>query len=384
MKKYEKLLNYFFNASKLTIAYIIVCCKRKQNDDSTVLIGGHKGLRYDDNSRVFYEYLEKTKKYKCYWVCDRNMCDSERERIVGEYLEKATIKTYVEYLSSTFVVYSHSLSTDIAPLANRLLRRKRPFLVNVSHGVEGLKKIEDLSKLEYSDIHLAASNFEKQIKIKNWNIPNSSVYNIGYPRFDLLSTRSYPNKVKNILIMYTWREWLSDGKEFENNYAEHLVSIISNLKFIEYCKDNQIILHYILHPFVDLKNMNLVEANDVVRLYTGDISGLISKCDLLVTDYSSVAWDFVYSNKPVLFNQYDYELYQLKRGSYFDMDKQLGELRYTDSNKLIDAIMSQDVLGSKCESRIESLRFKHFSKVDNKNCQRLLKTIEELKYGIDE
>ena len=59
---------------------------------------------------------------------------------------------------------------------------------------------------------------------------------------------------------------------------------------------------------------------------------------MLITDYSSVCWDVCYLDKPVLFYQFDYDMYMQAHGSYLDMEHELFGERYTEYEKLIDGI----------------------------------------------
>ena len=62
------------------------------------------------------------------------------------------------------------------------------------------------------------------------------------------------------------------------------------------------------------------------------------KCSMLITDYSSVSWDVHYLAKPVLFYQFDYDLYQQANGSYIDMTRDLFGDRCLDQECLVKNI----------------------------------------------
>ncbi|MFC1882017.1 CDP-glycerol glycerophosphotransferase family protein [Thermodesulfobacteriota bacterium] len=73
--------------------------------------------------------------------------------------------------------------------------------------------------------------------------------------------------------------------------------------------ENKIFVIFKIHPWrelpVDFKNLNnLVKYRD-----TGDVYPLLPLIDLLVTDYSSIFFDFLYLNKPIVFFPYDYDKY---------------------------------------------------------------------------
>lgn len=69
-----------------------------------------------------------------------------------------------------------------------------------------------------------------------------------------------------------------------------------------------------------------------------DINELLLITDILITDYSSVIFDYALLNKPVIYFAYDYEEYQQNRGLYFDFDDYIyGSIAKT-SNELVEAI----------------------------------------------
>src|SRR5699024_6201365 len=97
---------------------------------------------------------------------------------------------------------------------------------------------------------------------------------------------------------------------------------------------------------------------------------LLMRSSLLITDYSSVAWDFYYLKKPVAFFQFDYATYEELQGSYIDLKKDLFGEKFTDADTLIKAIKAYiakdfklDVTFNKT-SRIRYLTFMVIKSVD--------------------
>ena len=77
----------------------------------------------------------------------------------------------------------------------------------------------------------------------------------------------------------------------------------------DFAVENRIVIVFKIHPWrelpVDFKNMkNLIKYSD-----SGDVYPLLPLIDLLITDYSSIFFDFLYLNKPIIFFPYDYEKY---------------------------------------------------------------------------
>lgn len=75
-----------------------------------------------------------------------------------------------------------------------------------------------------------------------------------------------------------------------------------------------------------------------------DINELLLITDILITDYSSVIFDYALLDKPVIYFAYDYEEYQHDRGLYFDFDDYIyGKVAKT-SSELIEAIKDDEIM----------------------------------------
>ena len=91
-----------------------------------------------------------------------------------------------------------------------------------------------------------------------------------------------------------------------------------------------------------------------------DINELLLITDVLITDYSSVIFDYALLNKPVVYFVYDYDVYQQDRGLYFELEDYIyGDIAKT-SEELIDAIQNAKVL----EAKRETFMKKFMSKCD--------------------
>ena len=96
-----------------------------------------------------------------------------------------------------------------------------------------------------------------------------------------------------------------------------------------------------------------------------DISELYLISDILITDYSSVFFDYGNLKRPVLFFTYDLEKYRdMLRGFYLDIEKDVpGPLLYT-SDEVIDAIENIDKINEKYKQRYEEF-YERFCSVDD-------------------
>lgn len=67
-----------------------------------------------------------------------------------------------------------------------------------------------------------------------------------------------------------------------------------------------------------------------------DLNELIQASDILISDYSSVIFDYSLTEKPIFIFSYDYTEYSQRRGMYFNIEDELLSSRYVDNlSKLI-------------------------------------------------
>jgi len=104
-----------------------------------------------------------------------------------------------------------------------------------------------------------------------------------------------------------------------------------------------------------------------------DVQTLMREANILVTDYSSVSFDFLYLNKPIIFFQPDKEKYLIDRGSYIDLDNELFGLKARTIDELIEHLLwlSNKENFTQCVDHEELYRQKYFTFFDHSNCIRV-------------
>lgn len=182
------------------------------------------------------------------------------------------------------------------------------------------KKVEFQSKVNNWDYVSVPSNYMKD-KAQNAFNADVKTINAGFPRNDMIfealnyteetkKKLNIPSNKKVILYAPTWRE----GKSSDINL---------DIDFMQKILDDQYILliraHYMVNSNMDIRKnypfaMNVSDYPSIEELYT------IS--DVLITDYSSVMFDYAYLKRPMIFYAYDLEKYlHGERGVYLDYEK---------------------------------------------------------------
>ena len=159
----------------------------------------------------------------------------------------------------------------------------------------------------------------------------------GMPRYDELVDKSK----KQIMFAPTWTPALRDaGKNFKyTSYFETYSKILADERLQDTARRNGYKLAMFLHPML-ARHTDEFETNDVVVAYNSlkdsNYVTMMSESNLMVTDYSSVHFDFAYMRKPVIYYQ-DPRLTPWREHSFKYEEWGFGEVCYTPED-LIDIL----------------------------------------------
>ena len=187
--------------------------------------------------------------------------------------------------------------------------------------------------------------------------------------------------------MPTWRNWIkSENLKIEDTeYFKNIIGLLTDEKLNDFLKKQGIILNLYIHQLMHdyLGNFGNIGLGENVKLLPKDaeITKELMKAKILITDYSSVAYDFYYLNKPIIFFQFDKEEYMSKVGSYVDLDNELfGKGAYTVDECVKDIIEISDnnfKYDEQTEKKSENLKEKFLKYTDKDNCKRVYELITE-------
>jgi glycosyltransferase involved in cell wall biosynthesis len=350
------------------------------------LIGGASGRAYTDNSAAFHAYLVNSHpEINVFWVANKNCRDIDKISSVGPILYKRTIKLLYYLVLAEVLIVSHSKS-DIYPYHAKMF--KNVLKVYLGHGVNGFKKITRKGKFKTLnqdfDLFLANSAYEKSL-IKTWNVDAEKIVVTGSPRNDQLFRIQTINKRSNekvILYTPTWREWIdNDQNEFERfktEFAKMVQDSNLNELLTQHGYKIYLFLHIDLHKHYETL-INDYDAQGFIMLPLNiELQEYIVLSDLLITDYSSVAWDFILLNKPVIFYQFDLDLFEIYRGSYINMRSDLFGPSAYDLQGLTEIIrdhIDHNSIIRDYGEKMNEWKDKMFIYYDQNNCKRVAQEI---------
>lgn len=282
---------------------------------------------FSDNPRALCDYINSlTQKYKITWAVD----EVNDEFNIAQY-KKLSLREIWEFLRSKYIVTSHGYHLPI--------KAKNQVFVNLWHGMP-LKALSHVRKdgiLLYSSdddnyYFIATSAVMRNAIAASFNQDPRRIFVTGQPRNDKLFRSSRKNLEKlldidlddyNKIIFF-----LPTFRRSEDEVNGDLISYNLNLPdfdrevFSRFLKANQILLIAKFHPFEEsiakshfkkMENVRLITAEMLQRNFM-DLYDILSCADVLITDYSSVFFDFLLLNKPIIFVVPDLDEYRARRG----------------------------------------------------------------------
>jgi CDP-glycerol glycerophosphotransferase (TagB/SpsB family) len=248
-------------------------------------------------------------------------------------------------LKSKIFIFDH---TPINKICRLLIRQKCIKSIQIWHGIP-LKRIGNF--IDYNrdnfDLFIATSNFTLEIFKSVFSFNDSLILN--YPRNDVFFSKISDNRelvlvnndiynlvlktnLKILVYMPTWRE---------NSFKSNPLNLT---KFNEFLVKNDFLLIIKMHPFlsvdsyfVGIDSEFLIKGNFTNIIFypsSDDIYPILPLTNLLITDYSSVAFDYLLTDNPQIFFIYDKDEYCQSRGKFMiDFDNNLaGDLTNNQSD----------------------------------------------------
>ena len=358
--------------------------------NNKIVFSNFSGKGYGDNSKYILEEINK-RKLKCdlVWVL-KDKKDKEALPLNVRYVKYNSIKYFYDMCTAKVWVDNHRKIIDFN-------KRKEQYYIQTWHGGIAFKKIEKdaedsldqnyikQAKHDSQMIDLMVSNSTfctKMFKKAFWY--NGEILECGSPRNDILINNEIyksknikdklkiSNDIKIILYAPTFRK--DEGIKYYNINFEKLVKELNE----KYNKEWIVLLR--LHPNIAHKSKELCEkaSNNIIDVSNyGDMYELMLISDILITDYSSVMFEFSFASKPVFLYANDLDEYIKDRGFYFDYN----DLPYTIANnneELINNITNfdNDIYQIKLKEFFDKIGLKETGKASKEVVNVIEKEIE--------
>jgi len=370
------------------VPFLKLCFYIFTNKKENIWLISERGNEARDNGYFLYNYIKNQRKdIRVKYIISKDSPDYNK--ICKDDVVIYRSKEHYKYVAkSKYLISTHLVGFSPNTMAYLLIRKlnlnKKSKVISLKHGItkDYIPRLH--VKKNNFDLVISASKIEYDYMKKVYEYAEHQIKYTGFARFDTLGNSQSKNQ---ILIMPTWRRFLSNIKtdeEFKKTeFYEKYNSLLNNEKLCCYLKEKNINVifypHYEMQKFVncfEVKNSNVI----IASINSYDVQDLLNKSKLLVTDYSSVFFDFGYTLKPCIYYHFDYDKYRkihYSEGYFSYKNDGFGEILEDEKelvNKIIYYVDNNFMVEKEFEKRIK----KFFPIIDNNNCKRIVNEIEKL------
>lgn len=345
-----------------------------------------RGNDAQDNGFIFFKYIiEEHKDINITYLINKRSVDYKKVADLGKCVQFGSLKHFLLAIGVPVKISSQLFGyapwVQMATYFRRNVTRDKHIFLQ--HGI-----IKNAHEGLYGDVCKSLDLFVCGAKPEYDFIYNTFHYLNGVPQYTGLAR--YDNLLnqrakKQILIMPTWRTKLvgiNDSSFLESVFFINWQSLISDSRFIDDCKKNGFDIIFYLHYELQ-KYSHLFHANEIVKIVNyGEktVQQLLMESSLLITDFSSVFFDFAYMEKPVIFFQFDELTFNSEHYSkgYFDyrvngfgpvcnsLNETIKEITYVFNNSFN--------ITAQYKERIDG----YFIYKDKHNCDRIFEAIQKV------
>lgn len=347
--------------------------------------------RYDqarDNGYCFFKYVrEEQKEQEIYYIIDKKASDYQKIKDFENIIQYDSWKHYLYYCIANVHISAHV--GGCAPSNSPICRRLKPILkyktVFIPHGVSyGIAEF-CLQKYAKIDLFICSGKLEYENVLKNYGYSQKEVAYTGFPRLD--SWHNVEVNPKQILVMPTWRLYLAQNPDtfFESTtYYRYYQELLQDKMLYEFLEENNLKLIFYLHhnmqKYVNSFSTGCPNIEIAYREEKYDIQELLKSSAIMITDYSSVHFDFAYMRKPVMYYQFDREEFFKKQylQGEFDVEKNGFGAVVFDVSQLVQALIKMWDNEFKMDDFYYQRMRAFYQIYDDKNCERVFDAIKNI------
>ena len=337
----------------------------------------------EDNGYFFFRYLrEKHPDLPVFYVLQRQSPHWDIVAPLGQVVAQCSLKhAYLLWRARVMLSTDSFRGLDYASEAIPRLRRKT-LNVFLQHGVAGNKTMTyTRNNYPYFSQVIVSNRIEQAFFSRHYGFAPEQVKLTGIARLDYLEPRPANGLSRKILVAPTWRRWLKGQEQIQaSRYYHAWNSFMTSPGLAEVLERHGVELyfrpHFNMMHFIDEFEKGSPRVH-VIRNLDEPLHHLIREADLLITDYSSVMYDFFYQEKPVLaymFDRHEWEV-QPPGPPHLDYEQDLALELVTTGEALLERL--DHCLAGGCRmppehvARLDRL----FSHRDGGNCERIYRAV---------
>lgn len=331
--------------TKLLKDYVYPLMRLLPQKKKYVMFESYWGKSFSCNPKAIYEEIQREHpELKCIWSFNNPYTE-----VTGDAIKvKRNSWQYYYYLARSTYFFNN------ANWQNNYVKRKNSVEVQTLHGtflktmgLDVVNEVDTQEKLDNFrlrhgrwDYLVSPSKFMSDISKRVFEF-KGDVLEYGFPRNDILVNASNENeKIKELkkkLNIPEDKKVLLYAPTFRNTSGFKLELDLEKMK--ESLSDDYVLLVR-LHYFVS-KNLDLDGVSDFVINVCDypDVQELLLLTDVLISDYSSIMFDYANLNKPIVLFTYDLEYYRdVLRGMYTDLEEEAPGKLCRTSQEVVESI----------------------------------------------
>jgi len=352
-----------------------------------IVFGSWGGKQFGCNPKYLFNYICRRGGFKCVWIGDKSL-QSDVLKVPNVYFAaKGSLLAFWHCLTARFYAHNVQWRSDIINFP----RCRRFEVLYLTHGYPDKKTKDQYNgngprkrkKIQESMLRLVIRNylvrFQKflygqeswfsasskegeglRVDSQPMRLSHDRVLHSGLPRADFLIHNANNHELKlrlrtkfsSILGVPINKKWIVFVPTWRHE-RKYLFSFVASPRFNDY----QNVFDGQNAVLIEKQHPNTLEMNDFVHGSKGavvvvtkeqarqiDTQELLMACDLLITDYSSIYYDFVLMNRPVIHFIYDYDHFMnLDMGFLFDIKDYGGGPFAETEDELIKYLTQPDI-----------------------------------------
>jgi len=337
----QKLYVFF---GSLFFRFLGIFVRPKMNN---ILFQSMIGRTFEDSPKVLYEAILRDdffKNYSFFWAfLDPKKFNIEK----GKTIKINSLKYFITALKCGVWIGNSGIERGLH------FKHKKTIFINTGHGA-AVKYIGNAVKgrkdFNFSDVDLfcTVSQMDKEVRIRDMNVKEEALQMIGYPVNDYLyhidkteieklkEKYNIPKNKKVICYAPTWRESQDNGK------TSVLAPPLNIQKWRKELSDDYVIIFRAHHLTTNVLGICfddfVLDGSSKYPSYE-----ILAISDILISDYSSILFDFAILERPLFAFIYDYEQYSKERGLYISPLDFIPETSFMNEDDLLSGIKTIDV-----------------------------------------
>lgn len=357
------------------------------------IFGSWKGKNFSDNSRTLFEYVQKNHpEIESVWISKNEKVLSEVKTLGYKTIDYRTLRG--KWLVTKAMA---SIQTESNEDTGRF-KISGTKIIQLWHGIGDAKTtynsmnpikkwiVEIYSEIHHKSIWMTSSEHQKDNIHEYFKTPLKNIYVTGTPRTDAIleyRKHGYFEKLKNQYCNVKLIAYMPTHRKFGKNPYNILEQ--SELKKVNnFLRTNNMFLFIKPHPLeaYKYKDENTQYSNIIILLgeLFSDTQAYLHYFDALISDYSSVVYDYLCLNRPIVLFTYDFQEFRKTdmglRDDYIELSP---GPHCTTWEEVCRELNNAFIKDNYCEKRAELIP-RYYKYIDAHNCERVFEQIIKICY----